>query len=207
MRRALSLLGLLVLLAAMALLAWRGLAWEMDQPSAASAPLRIAVAPGASLRGTLLAIQQQGALRHARLVELYLRLHGRCVRSAEGGYFSSRWARLDAVGSAVEADAIVVDDCPVDDYGAFVDVGDADVADVIDGAVVGEVVAVPVAALIADSDVAEAVVDAAIEADIAAPVAVIEAVASTDETPISGRPQSALIRRLSPCSGNPVIAG
>jgi UPF0755 protein len=86
MRRALSLLLVLALLAAMALLAWRGLAWEMDQPAAASSPVRIAVAPGASLRGTLLAIQQQGALRHARLVELYLRLHGPTPRLQSGTY-------------------------------------------------------------------------------------------------------------------------
>jgi len=70
----------------MTLLAWRGLAWEMDQPAAAGAPVRIAVAPGASLRGTLLAIQQQGALRHARLVELYLRLHGPTPRLQSGTY-------------------------------------------------------------------------------------------------------------------------
>jgi UPF0755 protein len=86
MRRALSLLVLLVLLAGMALLAWRGLAWEMDRPAASNTPVRIAVAPGASLRGTLLAIQQQGALRHARLIELYLRLHGPTPRLQSGTY-------------------------------------------------------------------------------------------------------------------------
>ena len=86
MRRVLSLLVLVALLAAATLLAWRGLAWEMDQPAAASLPVRIAVAPGASLRSTLLALQQQGALRHARMVELYLRLHGPVPRLQSGNY-------------------------------------------------------------------------------------------------------------------------
>jgi len=86
MRRVLSLLVLVALLAAATLLAWRGLAWEMDQPAAGSLPVRIAVAPGASLRSTLLALQQQGALRHARMVELYLRLHGPVPRLQSGNY-------------------------------------------------------------------------------------------------------------------------
>ena len=76
MRRTLSLLVVLILLAAAALLLWRGLDWQMDQPAANAAPLRLEVAPGSSLRSTLLALQQLGALRHARLVELYLRHAG-----------------------------------------------------------------------------------------------------------------------------------
>jgi UPF0755 protein len=83
MRRSSS---LLVLLGAAALLAWRGLDWEMDQPSAATAPLRVEVAPGSSLRSILLGLQQHGALRHARLVELYLRLHAPMPRLQSGSY-------------------------------------------------------------------------------------------------------------------------
>src|SRR5450432_1732544 len=86
MRRALSLLLGLLLLAAAALLLWRGLGWEMDQPAAAADPVRIEVAPGSTLRGTLLALLQQRALRHARLVELYLRLHGPTPRLQSGSY-------------------------------------------------------------------------------------------------------------------------
>jgi UPF0755 protein len=86
MRRALSLAALLVLLGAAALLAWRGLDWEMDQPSAVTAPVRVEVVPGSSLRSILLGLQQQGALRHARLVELYLRLHGPMPRLQSGSY-------------------------------------------------------------------------------------------------------------------------
>src|ERR1700692_2927857 len=86
MRRTLSLLVVLILLAAAALLRWRGLDWQMDQPAANAAPLRLEVAPGSSLRSTLLALQQRAPLRHARLVELYLRLHGRAPRLQSGSY-------------------------------------------------------------------------------------------------------------------------
>ncbi len=87
MRRALSLLLLLLLLlGAAAGLAWRGLDWAMDQPAALASPVRVEVAPGSSLRSILLALQQQGALRHARLVEIYLRLHGPMPRLQSGTY-------------------------------------------------------------------------------------------------------------------------
>jgi UPF0755 protein len=86
MRRAVKLLAALVLLAAAAAGLWRGLDWELDQPAAASLPVRLQVAPGSSLRSTLLMLQQQGALRHARLVELYLRLHGPTPRLQSGNY-------------------------------------------------------------------------------------------------------------------------
>jgi UPF0755 protein len=86
MRRAASLLAALLLLAAVAAGLWRALDWELDQPAAASAPVRLQVAPGSSLRSILLMLQQQGALRHARLVELYLRLHGPAPRLQSGNY-------------------------------------------------------------------------------------------------------------------------
>jgi UPF0755 protein len=87
MRRTLSLLAALLLLLGVAALAlWRGLDWELDQPAAATAAVRLQVAPGSSLRGVLLSLQQQGALRHARLVELYLRLHGPTPRLQSGNY-------------------------------------------------------------------------------------------------------------------------
>jgi UPF0755 protein len=86
MRRTLSLLALLVLLGAAALLLRRGLDWEMDQAAAVTSPVRVEVAAGASLRSILQGLQQQGALRHARLVELYLRLHGPMPRLQAGSY-------------------------------------------------------------------------------------------------------------------------
>jgi UPF0755 protein len=86
MRRTLSLLLVVALLGGLALLLWRGLDWEMDQPAALAAPVRVEVAPGASLRAILMALQRQGALRQARLVEIYLRLHGALPRLQSGTY-------------------------------------------------------------------------------------------------------------------------
>ena len=132
--------------------------------------------------------------------------HRRSMRGAEGCYLGRSRAYSYALRAAVVADA-VVDDSPVDDHIAFVNIGDTDASEIIDGAIVSKVVAMPVASLITDSDVTEAVVDTAVEADIAAPIAVVEAVAATDKAPVAGRPESSLIRRRAPCPGNPVIAG
>jgi hypothetical protein len=59
---------------------------------------------------------------------------------------------------------------------------------VVDGAVVAEVAAVPVSALIAEAGIAEAVVDATIESDVPSPIATVEAIAATRVSPIAGRP-------------------
>jgi hypothetical protein len=82
---------------------------------------------------------------------------------------------------------------------------DADVHIVV-GAVVIEMAAAPVTALVADADVAETVVDAAVEADVRTPIATIKAVAAMPEAPISGRPESALVGSLDPPAGHPVVA-
>jgi len=78
--------------------------------------------------------------------------------------------------------------------------------DAVDGAVVVEVVAVPVAAFISMADVAEAIVDAAVEADVQAPEAAMKAVTATIEAPVSGGPKCSGVRGRAPGSGDPVVA-
>lgn len=112
---------------------------------------------------------------------------------------------MDALRASVKADP-VVDDRPIDYDVTFVDVRDVNAAEVVDYAVISELIAMPVASLVADADVAEAVIHSAIEADVASPVTAMEAVATAVESPIAGSPESAFIRRLGPCAGNPVIA-
>ena len=123
-----------------------------------------------------------------------------------GGEFGWPWLHVDATMSAVEAHAVdglaAVGDVVVDD-GVVVDVGD--MADVSNGAVVVEVVAVPIATEEADADVAEAIVDTAVEADVRTPVAGMEAVAAAVVTPVGRRPESAVVGRSAPCAGDPVI--
>ncbi len=87
-----------------------------------------------------------------------------------------------------------------------VDVGDVDVGDVIDLAVVVEPMRAPITADIADADVAEAVVDAAVVADVHAPVAGVEDVGAARPAPVARRPQRAGVRRHDPGAGNPVVA-
>jgi hypothetical protein len=79
--------------------------------------------------------------------------------------------------------------------------------DVVRRAVVVEVAATPVAALIAISAVAIAVIDTAIVADVQAPVAAVEAIAVMTEAPIAGGPESVLVGSLNPPPPNPVITG
>src|SRR6185312_12567210 len=110
-------------------------------------------------------------------------------------------AGLDAAG-AVEAGALVVDDGNRVD----VDVMDHTVVDAVDGAVVVEDVAVPVAALISEAVVAVPIVDAAVVADMAAPIAVVPAVAAAEEAPVAGCPESAVVGRGNPDAGDPVVA-
>jgi hypothetical protein len=77
--------------------------------------------------------------------------------------------------------------------------------DVVDRAVVVEVAAAPVAALIADANVAEAVIDAAIVADVGAPIAAVELIAVVTPAPVARRPKGAFVWSLNPRAGNPVI--
>jgi hypothetical protein len=146
-----------------------------------------------------------GAIGRGGPRQLHLCSHRRRVRSAVGGYFRARRARLNSMRPAVVADA-VIDDGAVNYHRAVVDVGDVDAAEVVDFAIVGKVISMPVSALIADAGIAKAVVHPAIEADVSAPIAVVEAIASTDKAPVGRRPQRALVGRCDPGSGNPVIA-
>ncbi|HEX4025132.1 MAG TPA: endolytic transglycosylase MltG [Steroidobacteraceae bacterium] len=86
MRRLALGLALVLLLGAAAVLGWRALARNMAQPAANAVAVRIEVVPGASLRGILSRLQRLGALRRARAVELYLRLHGQRPRAQAGRY-------------------------------------------------------------------------------------------------------------------------
>jgi len=122
---------------------------------------------------------------------------------AEGFDLGGPWAHINAAPAAVVGDAGDV----VHHDGAVVDVSDAGDIDAVDGAVVVEVVASPIAAVVAIAGVAEAIVDAAVETDVKAPVTAVEAPAVVIPTPISRGPQSAIVGGSAPCAGNPVVAG
>jgi len=113
MRRIVSILILLVVLGGAVLFAWRGLDWEMDQPSASVAPVRVEVPAGAGLRSVLQQLQRQGAVRHARLVALYLRLHASSVRVQAGTYEIAAHATAREVLDQFNAGRVVLESLTV----------------------------------------------------------------------------------------------
>jgi hypothetical protein len=140
-------------------------------------------------------------LRFALVLELGR--HGRNSGTAHG--FDFGWPRPvgNAASASVVGDASVV----VDDDGTVVDVGDAGDIDTVHRAVVVEVVASPIAAVVADAGVAKAVVNAAVKADVEAPEAAMEAPAVVIPAPVAGSPEGAVVGWSAPSAGNPVVAG
>jgi hypothetical protein len=102
----------------------------------------------------------------------------------EGDVLCRGWARHQAAAASVVADPVVIDDCDI----VNVDVPDDRRIHACDGAVVVEVVVIPIAALIARAKVAVAVIHAAIKAQVRSPVAVVPQVAVAVEAPIARRP-------------------
>jgi hypothetical protein len=133
---------------------------------------------------------------------------GSGVALVHGSDFCRAWLNVYAAVAAVVADAVgglrgVMD--VVVDNGALVVIADAG-AYVGDGAVVIEVVSLPVASEEAEADVAEAVIDATVEADVRTPVSAVEAVVSAAPAPVGRCPESAIVGWRNPLAGNPVVA-
>jgi len=139
-----------------------------------------------------------------RALILQLRAHGWSMGLTPRSQFRGSGSHLDAARSAVETHAGAAR--VVSALRAVVDVmHDGDV-DVIEGAVVVEVAAAPVTALVAVTAVAETVIDAAVEADVQTPVAAVKAILVVPEAPVSWCPERALIRSLNPGARHPVVA-
>ena len=113
MRRGVSVLIVLIVLAAALWLLWRGLDREMDAPAASDVPVRVEVPAGASLRSVLAQLQRQGAVRHARLVTLYLRLHGASVRMQAGTYEIAPHATARSILDQFNAGRVVLESLTV----------------------------------------------------------------------------------------------
>ena len=135
---------------------------------------------------------------------LHLYGHGRYVLLTHPRQFRSPCPHLHSARSAVEAHTGTAAGFA---HRVVIDVMHHGDVDVVYRAVVVEVTAAPVAALVAEADVAKAVVDAAVIADVLAPVARIKPIMVMPVAPVAGRPQSTLVRSLHPRSGNPVVAG
>ena len=86
LKRLILLVAALLALGAAAFVADVWLARAFVAPGPAQQALRVQVEQGMSARGVLGLLQRQGALRSARLTELYLRLHGRALGIKAGEY-------------------------------------------------------------------------------------------------------------------------
>lgn len=126
---------------------------------------------GNHLRASVIHIGEVAAIGSCGLRLLNLGGHRRCVLLANSDDFRGPGSYLDTA-RAIEAD-------PGDVFGhdaVVVDVvHDGDVH-IVHGAVVGEVIAVPIAALVAIAAVAEAVVDSAVVTDVASPISPVPAI-------------------------------
>ena len=140
------------------------------------------------------------------LPQLQLSAHRRRVGCAIRRYLCGDRTELNSVRSTVIARPVVIVDRDIVYDRPVVNVGDVNVADVIDVAVVVEIVPVPVTALVASAGVSVAIVHATIEANVATPVAMVEAVSTANESPVRRRPQCAVVRRRDPYSRHPVIS-
>jgi len=121
MRRSLELLGVLVLLAAAGWGGLHALDREMDLPAAAAQPVRIQVQTGEPLRVILQHLQQQQALRHSRLVEWYLRIHGQRPRVQAGTYEVAPHSSARAVLEQLIAGRVVLEQLTVVEGWSFAD--------------------------------------------------------------------------------------
>ena len=117
--------------------------------------------------------------------------------------FSIGRSALNTVFAAVIADASVV--YMVDDDFTMIDMGDAMDVDVIEGAVVIEMVGFPIATGITGADIAESVINATVIADLVAPVSWMPAIDIADVAPIPRGPQGTDERRHDPCARYPII--
>jgi hypothetical protein len=113
---------------------------------------------------------------------------------------------LYAAGTAVVGHVMGVgDDAPLDNCPVNVGGVDDGPIHMDDRSVIGEGAAAPLAAGKAVASIAVAIVDAAVVADMASPIAAMESVLAFRPVPVVGCPQRALIGRLDPGAGHPVV--
>jgi UPF0755 protein len=113
MRRIIELLFAALALCGVGLWLAHELDLEMERPAVASEPVRIVLLPGEALRGILLHLQRQGALRDARLVEWDLRLHGQKPRVQAGTYEIAPHSTARAVLEQFVAGRVVLEQLTV----------------------------------------------------------------------------------------------
>src|ERR1700728_2448568 len=145
----------------------------------------------------LIAITPRGSLL------THLRRSCRNVLVAIRSHFSGRRTCSKSATAAVVAHAIHI---AIVHHRSVVHVVNARAVNVVHRAVVKEMTAVPVAALIAEAAITEAVVNAAVTADVWSPETGVPEISSAAPAPITGSPQKSDTWRKDPGAGHPVVA-
>jgi UPF0755 protein len=147
LRRALFAAGAaLVVLGLVAYGLWQVLGHEYHAPGPAAAASRTQVPAGASLRGVLRRLEAQGAVRDARAVQWYLRLHGEAPRVQAGTYEIPAHAspediiRLFVEGRVILEQLTVVEGSTFADFVSLL-AGEPDVEHTLAGKTPGQIMA------------------------------------------------------------------
>jgi UPF0755 protein len=90
-------------------LAWRSLEGAAQQAGPHAGTVRVYVRPGEGLRSVLATLAQRGALRDARRVEIWLRLHGRHPRVRAGTYDIPPRASASEILAQIEKGSVVLE--------------------------------------------------------------------------------------------------
>jgi UPF0755 protein len=102
-------------------LAWRALENAGQAAGPHDAVVRVHVRPGEGLRSVLATLAQRGALGDARLVELWLRLHGRNPRVRAGTYDIAPRASASQILAQLEKGDVVLESLTVVEGATFRD--------------------------------------------------------------------------------------
>src|SRR5207249_1831403 len=113
------------------------------------------------------------------------RVRGLKVTLVHESFICMRWTPVDSAWATVVRHSIhrhIINDCPV----VNVNVGDSDV---IDGAVVIEVPAMPITAFVAFAEVTVAIIDPAVESNVRTPISCMPKVRAAIPAPVTGSPE------------------
>ena len=158
---------------------------------------------GQTGRATVVDVGKLRPVGAGRVFILDLRPHGRGMSLMASRQLRWSGAHLQPALSAVVAHTHAAASIPA--HRTVIHVAHNRHIHIIVGAVVVEVSAAPVAALVADAHIAKAVIHAAIVADVRTPIPAVKPIVVIVIAPVAGGPQRALVGSLHPTAGNPVI--
>ena len=158
---------------------------------------------GCNIRAAVIYGRELGAIGTRSMFVLRLNTGRLDVLFSCGPLLLGGLSRANTAVAAVVADAsrIVI---VVDDRSVVSIVNDGDI-DVVHGAIVGKVIAIPSPTQIANANVTEPIIHAAIKSDVRSPITGVPEIAAVAPTPVAGCPKNADTGSQHPGPGHPVI--